>query len=156
MKIIELQELLSARILAGDVRKDETVATAYAGDMLSDVLALGAQPDVLLTGLLIISGHDRVNTDFQTIYYFSVTQCYQRFDLCIAPFLPEFLFADHYIPEESLIYTDIEPLSLELMISLIMAAQSFLQDVIAGHLGQPLTHHPFVLLEQLCIYASLI
>ena len=52
MKIIELQELLSARMLAGDVRKDETVATAYAGDMLSDVLALGAQPDVLLTGLL--------------------------------------------------------------------------------------------------------
>ena len=52
MKIKKLQELLSARLLAGAARSEEDVATAYAGDMLSDVLALGAQPDVLLTGLL--------------------------------------------------------------------------------------------------------
>ena len=31
---------------------DRELQTAFAGDMLSDVLALGQQPDVLLTGLV--------------------------------------------------------------------------------------------------------
>ena len=51
MKINELSVILSARIRTA-VPAERDVATAYAGDMLSDVLALGAQPDVLLTGLM--------------------------------------------------------------------------------------------------------
>ena len=44
-------------LLCGEVRSapalgEADVKTAYAGDMLSDVLALGSQPDALLTGLL--------------------------------------------------------------------------------------------------------
>ena len=52
MKISELALALSADILACPGLAQREVSTAYAGDMLSDVLALGKQPDVLLTGLL--------------------------------------------------------------------------------------------------------
>lgn len=52
MKIKELADLLSADIRAGAKGAEREVRTAYAGDMLSDVLSLGTQPDVLLTGLL--------------------------------------------------------------------------------------------------------
>ena len=52
MKIKELADLLSADIRAGATCAESEVRTAYAGDMLSDVLSLGTQPDVLLTGLL--------------------------------------------------------------------------------------------------------
>jgi len=52
MKINELKELLSARLLTCPNQGEQPLSTAYAGDMLSDVLALGAAPDVLLTGLL--------------------------------------------------------------------------------------------------------
>ena len=52
MKITELAALLSAEIRTGASHADREIRTAYAGDMLSDVLSLDTQPDVLLTGLL--------------------------------------------------------------------------------------------------------
>ena len=52
MTVLEMAELLSAEVKVHAKKENETVATAYAGDMLSDVLSLGSQPDVLLTGLL--------------------------------------------------------------------------------------------------------
>lgn len=52
MKITEIASLLGAEVRCGGALTGREVNTAYAGDMLSDVLALGRQPDVLLTGLL--------------------------------------------------------------------------------------------------------
>lgn len=52
MTIKELANLLNAKVNAGSDCLEKEVLSAYAGDMLSDVLALGKQPDVLLTGLL--------------------------------------------------------------------------------------------------------
>ncbi len=51
MKINEMNTLLSGEICSA-VNADAEILTAYAGDMLSDVLALGSQPNVLLTGLI--------------------------------------------------------------------------------------------------------
>ena len=51
MKISEIAVSLSARTLSASSDSRE-IGTAYAGDMLSDVLALGRGPDLLLTGLL--------------------------------------------------------------------------------------------------------
>ena len=51
MKINEMTVLLSGEARTA-AHADVDIASAYAGDMLSDVLALGSQPDVLLTGLL--------------------------------------------------------------------------------------------------------
>lgn len=52
MKIAEIATLLEAGTPQGHVQGDRDLTTVYAGDMLSDVLALGGQPDVLLTGLV--------------------------------------------------------------------------------------------------------
>ena len=52
MKINEMTALLSGEARTAAVHADAEITSAYAGDMLSDVLALGSQPDVLLTGLL--------------------------------------------------------------------------------------------------------
>lgn len=52
MKINELSALLSGKMCAALSSGEKDVVSAYAGDMLSDVLALGSQPDILLTGLL--------------------------------------------------------------------------------------------------------
>ena len=52
MKISEIASHLSAQIRTCEECAPREVATAYAGDMLSDVLALGKQPDMLLTGLM--------------------------------------------------------------------------------------------------------
>lgn len=52
MKINEMKALLSGEVRSAPALGETDVVTAYAGDMLSDVLALGSQPDVLLTGLL--------------------------------------------------------------------------------------------------------
>lgn len=52
MKINELKTLLSGEARTAAADPDADIRTAYAGDMLSDVLALGSQPDVLLTGLV--------------------------------------------------------------------------------------------------------
>ena len=52
MKIAEIHELLSAQVCACPERTCEEVCAAAACDMLSDVLAMGGAPDVLITGLL--------------------------------------------------------------------------------------------------------
>jgi len=52
MTISEISKLLSADICACADHAERSVSTAFAGDMLSDVLALSRQPDILLTGLL--------------------------------------------------------------------------------------------------------
>ena len=52
MKINEMTALLSGEAHTAAAHADAEITSAYAGDMLSDVLALGSQPDVLLTGLL--------------------------------------------------------------------------------------------------------
>ena len=52
MKINEMAALLSGEERTAAAHADADINSAYAGDMLSDVLALGSQPDVLLTGLL--------------------------------------------------------------------------------------------------------
>ena len=52
MKINEMTTLLSGEARTAAAHADAEIISAYAGDMLSDVLALGSQPDVLLTGLL--------------------------------------------------------------------------------------------------------
>jgi len=51
MTLSEMTKLLKADI-RHDQCADRELFTAFAGDMLSDVLALGRQPDVLLTGLV--------------------------------------------------------------------------------------------------------
>ena len=51
MTLSEMTKLLKADI-RHDQCADRELFTAFAGDMLSDVLALGQQPDVLLTGLV--------------------------------------------------------------------------------------------------------
>ena len=50
MKINEMTALLSGEARTAAAHADAEITSAYAGDMLSDVL--GSQPDVLLTGLL--------------------------------------------------------------------------------------------------------
>lgn len=52
MTISEISTLLSADICVSADRTGRDVSSAFAGDMLSDVLALSRQPDLLLTGLL--------------------------------------------------------------------------------------------------------
>ncbi len=52
MKIREITYLLPLKIYSGEAYMDKEVNTAFAGDMLSDVLSLDAAPDVLVTGLL--------------------------------------------------------------------------------------------------------
>ena len=52
MKINEMTALLSGEARTAAAHADAEITSAYAGDMLSDVLALGSQPDVLLTALL--------------------------------------------------------------------------------------------------------
>lgn len=52
MKITLIKELLAARVFACPDRTGEEVTAAAACDMLSDVLAMEAAPDVLITGLL--------------------------------------------------------------------------------------------------------
>lgn len=55
MKLKDLAEELSARILVGsDQDLTTTVASVAAGDLMSDVLARGDIPDVLVTGLTTI------------------------------------------------------------------------------------------------------
>lgn len=52
MKISAIVSLLSAEVCSGENQLQRDVASAYAGDLLSDVLTLTRQPDVLLTSLL--------------------------------------------------------------------------------------------------------
>ena len=52
MTLSEMTTLLQAELRLGNLSADRELFSAFAGDMLSDVLALGQQPDVLLTGLV--------------------------------------------------------------------------------------------------------
>ena len=52
MTLSEMTTLLKAQVRCGHAMNDRELQTAFAGDLLSDVLALGQQPDVLLTGLV--------------------------------------------------------------------------------------------------------
>lgn len=52
MRISDLRDLLEARVLCGEERIDEEVATVFASDMMSDVLACPDEINCLLTGLI--------------------------------------------------------------------------------------------------------
>ena len=52
MKITEIVQALKAEVYCSADKLSREVSTVFAGDMLSDVLALGTPPDVLVTGLL--------------------------------------------------------------------------------------------------------
>jgi len=52
MTLNEMTALLQGELLCGQNSPQREVFTAFAGDMLSDVLALSSQPDILLTGLV--------------------------------------------------------------------------------------------------------
>ena len=52
MKITEIVQALKAEVYCSADNLSREVSTVFAGDMLSDVLALGTPPDVLVTGLL--------------------------------------------------------------------------------------------------------
>ena len=51
MKLREISELLNAKVLCGQDRLDEEHETAFASDLMSDVLTLGDYNPVILTGL---------------------------------------------------------------------------------------------------------
>ena len=51
MKIREMAELLDAKVLCGEDLMDRDVKSAFACDMMSDVLAFVKEQGVLLTGL---------------------------------------------------------------------------------------------------------
>ena len=51
MKLREISELLNAKVLCGHDRLDEEHETAFASDLMSDVLTLGDYNPVILTGL---------------------------------------------------------------------------------------------------------
>ena len=52
MKISEIVQALKAEVYCSADKLSREVSTVFAGDMLSDVLALGTPPDILVTGLL--------------------------------------------------------------------------------------------------------
>ncbi|MCR5013819.1 MAG: hypothetical protein K6A28_03480 [Bacteroidales bacterium] len=51
MTLKEISELLEAKVLCGHDRLDEDHDTAFASDLMSDVLTLGDYNPVILTGL---------------------------------------------------------------------------------------------------------
>ena len=51
MKLREISELLNATVRCGEDRLDEEHETAFASDLMSDVLTLGDYNPVILTGL---------------------------------------------------------------------------------------------------------
>jgi hypothetical protein len=51
MKLREISELLNAKVLCGHDRLEEEHETAFASDLMSDVLTLGDYNPVILTGL---------------------------------------------------------------------------------------------------------
>ena len=51
MKLREISELLNAKVRCGEDRLDEEHETAFASDLMSDVLTLGDYNPVILTGL---------------------------------------------------------------------------------------------------------
>jgi len=51
MKIREVAELLSARVVCGDDKLDHLIAYGFASDLMSDVLTLECENVLLVTGL---------------------------------------------------------------------------------------------------------
>lgn len=51
MKIREIMKITEAKILAGEEYLDEEVTTAFASDLMSDVLAYAKDCSMLMTGL---------------------------------------------------------------------------------------------------------
>ncbi len=51
MKLREISELLNAKVRCGEDRLDEEHESAFASDLMSDVLTLGDYNPVILTGL---------------------------------------------------------------------------------------------------------
>ena len=52
MKLNEIKEILNATVICGDDKLDYEVSSAFASDMMSDVLAYAKTDSVLLTGLV--------------------------------------------------------------------------------------------------------
>ena len=52
MKASEIREILDAAVLCGQENLDVDVKTAFASDMMSDVLAFAKENTVLITGLV--------------------------------------------------------------------------------------------------------
>lgn len=52
MRMSEIRDVLEARVLCGEDRLDEEISTAFACDMMSDVLACPDELEFLLTGLV--------------------------------------------------------------------------------------------------------
>ena len=51
MKIIDIQKLLEARIVAGHRFSDRNIKKAFSSDLMSDVLTLDEEDILLITGL---------------------------------------------------------------------------------------------------------
>ena len=58
MKLREISELLNATVRCGEDRLDEEHETAFASDLMSDVLTLGDYNPVILTGEMIEEAED--------------------------------------------------------------------------------------------------
>jgi len=52
MKLNEIKEILNAEVICGNDLLDREVSSAFASDMMSDVLAYAKAGSVLLTGLV--------------------------------------------------------------------------------------------------------
>ena len=52
MKLNEIKEILNAKVIFGNELLDREVSSAFASDMMSDVLAYAKADSVLLTGLV--------------------------------------------------------------------------------------------------------
>lgn len=52
MKLKDLEELLSAKVLCGETLLDKDVDYFYASDLMSDILATVKEPGVLITAMV--------------------------------------------------------------------------------------------------------
>jgi predicted transcriptional regulator len=52
MKLNEIKEILNAKVICGNDMLEREVSSAFASDMMSDVLAYAKTDSVLLTGLV--------------------------------------------------------------------------------------------------------
>lgn len=52
MKLIEIKELLEAKVVSGENNLDTEVNLGCAADLMSDILAFGKPDSILLTGLI--------------------------------------------------------------------------------------------------------
>ena len=52
MQLLEIRDILEAKVLSGEEHLNKEVDTAYSADLMSDVLASTGNQAILLTGLL--------------------------------------------------------------------------------------------------------